>query len=36
MLKAQGGIHIRNTHIMATDGPRELKLASNDCLDIVL
>ena len=26
----------KNTHIMITDRPRELKLVSNDCLDIVL
>ena len=26
----------KNAHIMATDRPRELKVLSNDCLDIVL
>ena len=26
----------KNAHIMVTDRPRELKLVSNDCLDIVL
>ena len=26
----------KNAHIMVTDSPRELKLVSNDCLDIVL
>ena len=26
----------KKAHIMATDRPRELKVVSNDCLDIVL
>ena len=35
MQKKLGGIHL-NTCFLATEGPRESKLKSNDCYDNVL